>query len=203
MIPVENLSEIFYRKNLLTGEVMGPMKKETFLTKIKEEIKEEPLNHWLDMKKVACYPSNKWNYSGNDLILEPIGRFDDSYAHYIVYSDGYGRIVDPRRYMKESLSCDEEKIFCNTYRNYFKKKYDNYKYRNGPVPYTSKRKGGCSGSKKYKGIKRVFKYYTDPEYGTYIRKKAIPFQFGDWWDVYEPYKLHDSWKNHKKRKQWM
>jgi hypothetical protein len=117
--------------------------------------------------------------------------------------DGYGRIIDPRTYMKEALNCSNSRALYGShiYARYHKD--NNYKYRNGPVPYTRKRKGGPSCSKKCRGIKRIFKYYTDPEYGNYVRNKAIPFRKEDWWDIYVPYKPHDSWKNHKKRKQWM
>lgn len=204
MIYIENLSQIFYRKNLLTGEVVGPMKKEVFLAQIKEEMRKEPLSYWFNMEKIDYRPSDKWNYTGSAPVEKYILRDTESfYCYYIVYLDGYGRIIDPRTYMKEALNCSNSRALygCHIYARYHKD--NNYKYRNGPVPYTRKKKGGPSCSKKCRGIKRIFKYYTDPEYGNYVRNKAIPFRKEDWWDIYVPYKPHDSWKNHKKRKQWM
>lgn len=202
MIHIENLSEVFYRKDLLTGNTIGPMKKDVFLAKIKEEIKKDQVSYWFNMEKINCCPSNKWNYSGIDPIIKDTNGYQDFYRHYIVYLDGYERIIDPRCYMKEALASNGEDFY-NKYYSYHRNRYNSYEYRNGPVPYIKKRRGGCPCSKKCKGIKRIFKYCTDTEYGDYVRNKAIPFKFGDWWDVYVPYRSHESWKNHKKRKQWM
>lgn len=59
---------------------------------------------------------------------------------------------------------------------------------------------------KYRGMKRIYQLASDAEYGSCIRRKALPFgpTFLFWLsDRFEETRTHESWKKQKKRKQWM
>lgn len=123
----------------------------------------------------------------------------------ILYFDGYYNTVDPKKYLEEAFTLFDKKVnhfnHCS-YNNFGK---NNYKFRSGPVSHTGSKRGVEYHTKRYRGIKRIHVMVSDVEYGKYIRNKAIPFNEHQWDDSYDGSSLrkHKSWKNQKKRKQWM
>ena len=207
--PVD-LSNRFYKYILNKNILYGPYSKKDFLhdiyksliTNIKGKYKKEPYKDW--------------NYSGSDMELYQYFKGSDIISEYylrnIIYYDGYFRIIDPRVYIKEAIkywdnyyNSKKYEYDCDTsfYSQVFGKDFRNYKFRYDPVPYIHERIPHRT-FKRARGVKRLYQIKSDPEYGKYIRPGALPFGSNGYWDfTYRDHKKHESWKNQKKRKQWM
>lgn len=171
--------------------------------------------------------SYDFNFSGNDSVVttrtteeiyydefdEPHKRtlyFYEKELKPIIITDGYGRNVDYRHYLKEAKKrYPEKKEERYWYRN---RKYVEYEYgetlvretwrekkyygfRQEPVPNVHCYKGGrWAHNPKTKRAKVAF---SDPEYGTYLRKGAYP-------DASWGYRENDrNWKSsYKCKHQW-
>lgn len=213
MYNVGNKSECFYKQNLVKEEVFGPFDREKFLQGVYNDLANESKVPELLNVHYNCH---KWNYSGSDS-----GRWVD-FGNYeirsyqirpILYFDGEGRILDPRNFVKEAIqkSYGNEKIkkpvssfnSC-LFSAYFLRRNIPYKFRCDPVPGTGRYRGRHRTNRGKKGLKRILTQSADPEYKEYVRKKAMPFTDFDLYDLDgNVWNKHDSWKNHKIRKQWM
>lgn len=225
MYQVLNRSEIYYYKNMQTGDVFGPYNKEAFLKLLYVINKQERLD---------------WNLTGTDYSVDvidyPYNSFETNLRKRIrkhLFFDMNGRIIDPRNYINEAIKycyvlfndtyfksffygsmfygkyclskIKDDTLFKKNKRSYYdyiNTQCNSYEYRKDPVPRLHKAsRKKCSN--RCKGIKRIFTYATDPEYGKYVRKKAIPFNLDPWYWSDRYMKDHPSWKEQKKRKQWM
>lgn len=205
MYDVNDLSDRFYRMDLYKNILVGPYSRREFLQIIFKEAKCIWQSGNQNLKEML--PNEDWNYSGNDTYCFKKGYEYPEIFYYtrrFIYYDGYFRIIDPRKYLSEAF-----KQFQIDYKNYSPSwiKYIPYQYRKDPVPNISVRTGKTIHQRrKSTGLKRIYQLSTDPEYGYLIRKKSLPFgtshwNFGDF--KYREYRKHESWKNQKKRKQWM
>lgn len=197
MYPVDNKSNVFWKWN---GQKFTCMTKQEFLNSIYNEFKKTRVTvYYNDLKdfleKSDLQTKNyDWNISGNDKLMP-------EYLKKISYYDGFLRRINPSDYIFEAAKMhfsDKTGQF-----KYVKRDYNAYRYRYDPVPHTRKIKGGPSGSRRCRGIKRIFQAATDTEYGKYVRKKAIPFNLAPWYDCDEKSHDYKSWKSQKKEKQWM
>lgn len=150
------------------------------------------------------------NITGNDTYCQYSGipgtyQSKETYVRPYLFFDGYDRNIDTRNFLDEAIrrydpfrrQIEKMPSYCeNLYKKF------PYLYRRSPVAFTSKKKGGPNASAKRRGIHRIHQIASDPEYGKYIRKKAIPKN--EWSDeIFEERRQHESWKKQKKRKQWM
>lgn len=199
-------SEIFFRTDLLTGITTGPMSRRDFLMCLEKDRSVFPdLTRNLD--------TWAWNYSGkakDQYTYTVISEDDENFVsyvsmRYIFYSNGLGKIIDPRNYILES-----EKMQSNYHPPYnrgwwlshkYGKAYDAAKFRIDPIPGTGNRSGRYRHLRHPAGVKRVRTYANDPEYGELFRNKANPF-FSGFYESWREYQTHESWKKQKKRHQW-
>lgn len=201
-----NLDETFYR--ISKSQIIKLNSKREFLYSILLEY-----NKYFGNITDATRTYPGWQITGNDIVVisntfnrffydyNPVYEFRD-----IEYFDGYGRRINPKDYILEAIKTIKlQENHPSMYYVRGRRVQHQYRYRMDPVPYTGKIKGGCSGAKKFRGVKRIYQQASDPEYGKYIRKKALPMgPFMTWdFDAYEETRLHESWKKQKKRKQWM
>lgn len=216
MYNLSNKSNEFYRMDLSRNVIVGPFDK--------VELRDRVMTEALDQNKVRC-----WNFTGKDTAvftdwtkryLDEAGKaiypVSIQYTRPVVYYDGYNRIINPNDYLVDngpnidtwSYRTHEcvpikRKPSATSYYAYLRKMRNNYQFRMNPVPMTRKCRGGCGGSKRGNSFFRTWKLATDPDYGTYVRKKAVPFAFEPWADIYESRDCNRSWKKKKVRKQWM
>lgn len=200
MHKVINIDETFYR---ISGKQIRELKgKREFLNAILTDY-----TGWFGPITDATRTYPRWQVTGSDTVRESLNLYDYIYMlRDVEYFDGYGRRINPKDYISEAMRIvNPKRKRSSTYYIKGRRVNHHYRYRKDPVPYTGKSKGGCSGSKKFRGLKRIYKQATDPDYGKYIRKKALPMGPHLTWDyeAYEETRLHESWKKQKKRKQWM
>lgn len=196
MYKIENKSFVFYRYNIKTGEL--------FLIGGIDEMIMETYKHFASDKSYF-----DMNYSVTDLNTTGKDQYSVNNIYEtrkelkpVIYLDGYNRIINPRNFLKEAMKkykyLQSKEIYHQ--KTYAEIKYGkrNYLYRFDPVPGIHKCKSYSNGLKN-RGIHRLYSLISDPEYGRYIRKKAIPPIYND----NRRYRTCESWKKQKKRKQWM
>ncbi|WP_373262177.1 hypothetical protein [Hungatella hathewayi] len=194
MYKVINLDETFYR--ISGNQIKNLHGKREFLHSILVDY-----TRWFGNITDATRTYPEWQITGNDIVRKYINGYNAIYTlRDVEYFDGYGRRINPRDYLPEAMRTVKLRYYIRG-----RRVSHHYRYRMDPVPYTGKIKGGCSGTKKFRGLKRIYQQASDPEYGKYIRKKALPVGPYLTWDyeAYEETRLHESWKKQKKRKQWM
>lgn len=200
MHKVINLDETFYR--ISRNQIKNLHGKREFLHSILVDY-----TRWFGNITDATRTYPEWQITGNDMVRKYTNGYKAIYTlRDVEYFDGYGRRINPRDYLPEAMRTVKlQNIYNPTYYIRGRRISHHYRYRMDPVPYTGKIKGGCSGTKKFRGLKRIYQQASDPEYGKYIRKKALPVGPHLTWDceAYEETRLHESWKKQKKRKQWM
>jgi hypothetical protein len=201
-----NLDNIFYKINRTSSErkVVVFKSKTDFFKSILIEYRK-----YFKNTKNATNTASDWQISGTDLIHVFLWDKDQYWIRNIEYYNGYGRRIDPRNYLVEAMQKLDLSCVQHINYNFIRGRRVgccNYRYRFDPIPYTGKMKGGPAASRKCRGIKKIYKLAADPDYGKYIRRKALPFGTTSWYcwnDGYEEKRNHESWKKQKKRKQWM
>ena len=174
----------FYREDLYTGNVIVFQNYDEFL--------------W----EVFCVfgHNDPDDLSWKERIPKPNDSYDDYLRRYL-YFDDENRNLDLKNYEFAAMN-----KYTNTKRKRsYQTKNDviksrmKLKYRKDAIPFLTKHIGKNGFRSFSRGTKKTLKLASDPEYGRYIRKKAIPKET----DNFREKKNHESWKNQKKKRQWM
>lgn len=205
MYNVYNKSDIYFKYNLSEDKITLIGNISDFLKEIylmfnevcKYDKTEFPENIQITGNDVCNYYTHEIRRTDNTVIEKP-----NSVLRNILYLDGYFSTIDPRNYIEEAFNIYGQKEF---HKGLKQSRKQRLQFRSGAMPNISCRKGGSYHTKRCRGIRRIFALVSDVEYGKYIRHKAIPFNGSIWCDDYDggSIRRHDSWKNQKKRKQWM
>lgn len=114
-----------------------------------------------------------------------------------ILRDQFGSVFSPSEVIHDvgDYKWDNITKFRITYNKY------HYSFRYGPVPYTGKRGGGNSFRRPHTTQERRYGH----AHGKYVRPNRRPHALpNEWDDIYRSGIYHTkSWKNQKKRKQWM
>lgn len=204
MVNVYNLSEVIYiysysdGKSILVGNRDDMIR---FLARnykyindwilpVAEPDRKHGRSHWKN-----CY-MDQFTCNWSDL---------SSIKNYIFY-DGYDRIINPLIFDSEAFRyfanvMNYREFYRYTWQGDFKKRYNSkkshkeqFKFREGPVPYVHCAKGGpfCKGVRKHRSLKM----YADPEYRKYIRNAAEDFPY---WTECRERRNEKNWKSQRKR----
>lgn len=135
--------------------------------------------------------------SFKDRVTRSIFYCGDTPKELYILRDQFGSVFSPAEVINDigNYKWDNIPKFSITYNRY------NYDFRYDPVPYTGKRGGGNLFRHPHTTHERRYGH----AHGKYVRPKRRPHYLPNSWDdIYRSGAYHNkSWKNQKKRKQWM
>ena len=182
-----NKDRRFFRKDLYTGNVHTFSDYDAFLLEVFLVLHSDMLGFIIPEQFAGKIPKiYDINVSGDDV--------SDNFLRRWLYADGFGRNIDIRDYDEDAL-----KRFGNkSEKEIFQRQEQRTEYRRGPIPLLREYIGKKGFRSLSHGLRRNLQFAADPEYGTYIRRGAIPTEIVD----IRSRRTHESWKKQKKRRQW-
>jgi hypothetical protein len=134
------------------------------------------------------------------------GIGNPSHDKHLMIRDSLGRIIDPNNFKDRIKVTEDIEYHENEYLEYYQTWRQTAslrcKFRCDPIPRTGKRNYRKNYYRQFRWHNEA-KMYFDEMHKPYVRKNRKPNEIMHrWWDDF-PRHLDKSWKNQKKKRQWM